>query len=217
MASNPRTARLIRLAGTNANIRLSEADRAFLKDLAKVQLISSDLADKNHYSHLKGASARSLERLEKAGLLTSKTLYQSGAAPVKTYQFADKSIAGAWGGRLPVTGAKRTDLHELMASRAYFELGRPDSFKLACEFSKAEIAMCGSLRPDAIYTDPATGETVVVEADSGHYSQSQINAKVARWRAAGLNRQVWARPERSHSGCVHVPSLPGIDVMRFQS
>jgi hypothetical protein len=215
MARNPKTARLIRLTGTNANIRLTEADRTFLKDLAKVQLISTDLADKNHYSHLKGSSARSLERLEKAGLITSKTLYQPGAAPVKTYQFADKSIAGAWGGRLPVTGAKRTDLHELMASRAYFELGRPNSFKLACEFSKAEIAMCGSLRPDAIYTDTATGETVVVEADSGHYSQTQINAKVARWRAAGLTRQVWARPEQSHSRSIQVPPLPGINVMRF--
>jgi len=215
MIGTPKTSRLIRLAGSEVSLRLSEADRSFLKDLAKVQLISSDLADKNHYSHLKGSSGRSLERLEKAGLITSKTFYQPGAAPIKTYQFADKSIAGAWGGKLPVTGAKRTDLHELMSARAYFELGRPSSFKLACEFSKAEIAMCGSLRPDAIYTDPATGETVVVEADSGHYSQTQINAKVARWRAAGLTRQVWARPEHSHSRSVQVPPLPGINVMRF--
>jgi hypothetical protein len=118
MAGTPKTARLIRLAGTNANVRLSVADREFLKDLSKVQLISSDLADKNHYSHLKGASGRSLDRLEKAGLISSKTLYQAKAAPIKTYQFADRSIAGAYGGKLPVTGAKRTDLHELMSSRA---------------------------------------------------------------------------------------------------
>lgn len=215
MARNPKTSRLVRLAGSEVSLRLSEADRGFLKDLARVQLISSDLADNNHYSHLKGASARSLERLEKAGLITSKTLYQPGAAPIKTYQFADKSIAGAFGGKLPVTGAKRTDLHELMASRAYFELGRPSSFKLACEFTQSEISMCGSLRPDAIYTDPETGETVVVEADSGHYNQTQINAKVDRWRAAGLTRQVWARPEHSHSRSVQVPPLPGINVMRF--
>lgn len=215
MAGTPKTSRLMRLAGSEVSLRLSEADRGFLKDLAKIQLISTDLADKNHYSHLKGSSARSLERLEKAGLITSKLLYQSGAAPIKTYQFADKSIAGAFGGKLPVTGAKRTDLHELMTSRAYFELGRPDSFKLATSFAKEEIAMCGSLRPDAIYTDTATGETVVVEADSGHYNQTQINAKVDRWRAAGLTRQVWARPEHSHSRSVQVPPLPGINVMRF--
>jgi hypothetical protein len=101
MAATPKTARLIRLAGTNANIRLSVADREFLKDLSKVQLISSDLADKNHYSHLKGESGRSLDRLEKAGLISSKTLYQAKAAPIKTYQFADKSIAGAYGPTFP--------------------------------------------------------------------------------------------------------------------
>lgn len=213
MAGNPKTARLIRLVGTNTNIRLSAADRSFLKDLSRVQLISSDLADKNHYAHLKGLSGRSLDRLEKAGLIISKQLYQPGAALVKSYQFANKSIAGAFGGKLPVTGAKRTDLHELITSRAYFALGRPGTFKLATEFSKAEIALCGSMRPDAIYTDTTTGEMVAVEADSGHYSQSQIKAKVAKWRAAGLNRQVWAQP--MHSRSAQVPPLPGISVMRL--
>lgn len=215
MGHNPKTARLIRLAGTEANIRLTVADREFLKDLGRVQLISSDLADQHHYAHLKGAASRSLERLERAGLITSKTLYQVDAPPIKTYQFANKSVAGAWGGRLPVTGAKRNDLHELMASRAYFALGRPGSFKLACDFSRAEIAACGSHRPDALYADPETGETVLVEADSGQYSQKQINSKVARWRAAGMSRQVWARPMQSCNRSVQVPLLPGIQVMRF--
>ena len=213
MAGNPKTARLVRLSGTEANIRLSVADRSFLKDLSRVQLISSDLADKNHYTHLKGSSVRSLERLEKAGLITSKWLYQHSAAPVKTYQFANQSIAGAYGGKLPVTGAKRNDLHELMASRAYFELGRPDTFKLAANFSRAEIALCGSLRPDALYTDPETGELVLVEADSGNYRHHQIIAKMAHWRAAGLTRQVWAQPQ--HIRVAQVPALPGICVMRL--
>ena len=213
MAGTPKTARLIRLAGTNANVRLSVADRAFLKDLSKVQLISSDLADKNHYSHLKGASARALSRLEKAGLISSKLLYQPRATPIKIYQFADRSIAGAYGGKLPITGAKRNDLHELISSRAYFELGRPSTFKLATNFTKAEIAACGSMRPDAIYTDTATGEMVVVEADSGHYTQKQIDTKVACWRSAGLTRQVWAQPLRVCSR--QVPSLPGINIMRL--
>jgi hypothetical protein len=69
------------------------------------------------------------------------------------------------------------------------------------------------MRPDALYTDAATGEMVLVEADSGHYNQSQINAKVARWRAAGLTRQVWAQPQ--HASCAQVPALPGIDIMRL--
>ncbi len=211
--ATPKTSRLIRLAGTDANIRLSEADRAFLKDLSKVQLISADLADKNHYAHLKGSSVRSLERLEKAGLIISKQLYQHSAAPVKIYQFANRSIAGAYGGKLPVTGAKRTDLHELMTSRAYFELGRPASFKVATQFSPEEIVRCGSMRPDAIYTDPETGEMVIVEADAGNYRQHQIKEKMARWRAAGLTRQVWAQP--SHARVAQVPPLPGISVMRF--
>ena len=211
--SNPKTARLVRLAGTEANIRLSEADRAFLKDLSKIQLISSDLADKNHYTHLKGSSVRSLERLEKAGLITSKPLYHPGSAPVKIYQFANQSIAGAYGGKLPVTGARRTGLHELMTSRAYFELGRPASFKLASHFTAAEIALCGSMRPDALYTDPETGEMVVVEADAGNYRQHQIKEKMARWQAAGLTRQVWAQP--SFGRVARVPPMPGINVMRL--
>jgi len=213
MAGNPNTARLIRLSGTEANIRLSVADRSFLKDLSRVQLISSDLADKNHYAHLKGSSVRSLERLEKAGLITCKRLYQHSAAPIKIYQFANQSIAGAYGGKLPVTGAKRTDLHELMTSRAYFELSRPVSFKLAANFSRAEISMCGSMRPDALYTDPETGEMVLVEADSGNYRHHQIIAKMARWRAAGLIRQVWAQP--LHLRVAQVPAMPGITVMRL--
>ena len=213
MAGTPKTSRLIRLAGTNANVRLSVADREFLKDLGRVQLISSDLADRNHYSHLKGSSGRSLERLEKAGIISSKLLYNSKTAPVRLYQFADQSIAGAWGGRLPVTGAKRNDLHELMSARAYFALGRPASFKLACDFSRAEIAAFGSHRPDGLYTDTASGEMVAVEADSGNYRPHQIRAKVARWRAAGITRQFWAQPVQGR--VARVPPLPGITVMRL--
>ncbi len=211
--STPKTSRLIRLAGTNANVRLSDADRAFLKDLSKVQMISADLADKNHYAHLKSSSVRSLERLENAGLITSKLLYDPKAAPVKIYQFANKSIAGAYGGKLPVTGAKRNDKHELMTSRVYFELGRPDTFKVATQFTPAEIALCGSKRPDAIYTDPESGEMIVVEADSGNYRQHQIQEKIARWQAAGLTRQVWAQPRNAR--VAQVPQLPGISVLRF--
>jgi hypothetical protein len=209
--NDPKTSRLIGLTGTNSVVRLLAADRAFLKDLAKVQIVSGDLATKHHYSHLKGGSLGSLERLEKAGLITSRMLYTPNSAPVKTYQFANKSIASAYGGKLPTIGAKRSDLHELMTSRAYFELGRPESFKVASDFSKSEIAACGSLRPDAIFVDGENGEMVIVEADSGHYNQKQVNEKINRWRNAGLNRQVWARP--AGINCARVPAFSGIQVM----
>lgn len=209
----PRTARLVHLAGTNANVRLSASDREFLKDLSRVQLISADLADRHHYAHQKTGSTKSLDRLERAGLLTSKTLHQTGAAPVRIYQFANKSIAGAYGGRLPVTGAKRTDLHELMSSRAYFALGRPESFKLAADFSKAEVQAFGSMRPDAMVIDAETGEFVAVEADAGNYNQTQIRNKIARWRASGITRQVWAQPAAARPASV--PALSGIQVMRL--
>ena len=207
----PKTSRLVNLAGTQATVRLSAADRLFLSDLARVQIVSSDLAAKHHYSHLKGGSIRSLERLEKAGLINGRTLYNPRAAPVKIYQFANSSIASAFGGKLPVIGAKRTELHELMTSRAYFELGRPQTFKVASDFLKSEIAACGSLKPDALFVDEESGELVIVEADSGHYNKKQINEKINRWRNAGLNRQVWARP--LSASCASVPLLSGIEVM----
>ena len=213
MTTRPKTARLVRLAGTDANIRLSAADRAFLQDLSRVQLISSDLADQHHYSHLKGASARSLARLENAGLLSSKPLRQAGASTIRIYQFADKTIAGAFGGKLPVTGAKRTDLHELISARTYFALGRPATFRLAANFTRAEIAFCGSMRPDALYVDTSTGEMVAVEADSGQYTRSQINSKVVQWRRAGVTRQVWAQPKYARSALL--PDSPDIRVMRL--
>lgn len=208
---NPRTARLRRLAPNAEGIRLSAADRAFFADLGRVQLISDDLATKHHYAHLKGGCSRSLERLEAAGLLTSKPLYVPGQPPVRIYQFATAEIARAWGGRLPVTGAKRTDYHELITAKLYFELGRPHDFRLAASMSAAEIRACGSCSPDAIYTDAGTGELVLVEADSGHYTQSQIHHKVTRWRALGLGRQVWGQPRRA---AANVPALEGIAVYR---
>ena len=212
MKKAPNTARLKKLIGENAKFRLSVADRAFLSDLARLHIISSDLADKYHYDHLQNGSGGSLSRLERAGLLTSKTMNQAGAIPIKTYQFASEPIAKAYGGRLPVTGAKRTDLHELITTRAFYALARPADFRLAINLTKAEIALCGSLRPDAVYTDES-GAMVMVEADSGQYTKHQILKKVATWRAAGNTRQVWAQPARGV--CSNVPKLPGIEVMRL--
>lgn len=209
---NPKTSSLLRHADTGVSVRLLEADRSFLRDLSKVQILSTDLADQHHYGHLKGRSTRSLGRLEAAGIITSKSLYVAGEKPTIVYQFANEAVARAYGSGLPVTGAKRTDYHELMTSRAYFALGRPDDFRLAEHMTRDEINLCRDTRPDALYTDPATGELVVVEADSGHYTQKQINDKMGKWSSARL-RQVWAQPARGVSA--NVPAATGVDVLRL--
>jgi len=209
---NPKTSSLLRHADTGVSVRLLEADRSFLRDLSKVQILSTDLADQHHYGHLKGRSTRSLGRLEAAGIITSKSLYVAGEKPTTVYQFANEAVARAYGSSLPVTGAKRTDYHELMTSRSYFALGRPDDFRLAAHMTHDEINLCRDTRPDALYTDPTTGELVVVEADSGHYTQKQINDKMEKWSSAGL-RQVWAQPARGVSA--NVPAATGVDVLRL--
>lgn len=209
---NPKTSTLLRHAQSGVSVRLLEADRAFLRDLSKVQILSSDLADQYHYGHLKGRSSRSLERLEAAGIITSKTLLIAEEQPTVVYQFANEAVARAYGGGLPVTGAKRTDYHELMTTRAYFALGRPDDFRVASRMTSNEIDLCRDTRPDAIYTDPATGELVVVEADSGHYTKRQITEKMGKWSSAGL-RQVWAQP--AGGATANVPEARDVQVLRL--
>lgn len=207
----PKTSRLLRITGQDVKLRLSAADRIFLADLAKVQIISRELTQTHHYAHLRSSDG-TLKRLEAAGIITSKALHIAGEPSTRVYQFANQAVARAYGGGLPVTGAKRTDFHELMTARAYFALGRPVDFRVSARMSKTEIAMCGSMTPDALYTDEATGEVVLVEADSGHYTQRQIQKKLAVWRACGLSRQVWAQPRKVSA---KVPTSAGIEVLRL--
>ncbi len=209
---NPKTNRLKRIAGSTVEIRLLAADREFLRDLSRVKLLSSDHAAKYHYSHLKGGADRSLNRLEAAGLIESKTLRVAGRPPFKTYQFSSRSMARAWGGSLPVTGAKRNDLHELISSDLYFKTGRPADFRLAADFTDRDISAVGGCRPDALYTDPSSGELVAVEADSGHYSRHQILKKIAAWESVGLKRIVWGQPQYA---AARVPNLNNCSLYRF--
>lgn len=210
--NEPRTSRLKRISGTKPELRLLAADRQFLRDLSRVNLLSSEHAAKYHYTHLKGGATRSLNRLEAAGLIESKMLRVAGRPPIKTYQFSSRSIARAWGGSLPVTGAKRTGLHELISSDLYLKLGRPADFRLAAAFSEADIVAVGGYRPDALYTDAGSGELVAVEADSGHYTKRQILHKIARWESVGLSRFVWGQPYYAEA---RVPALENISVHRF--
>lgn len=211
--NNPRTARLLKLTnGSPQSLRLTIADRSFLRDLARIQIISNDLANKHHYAHLKGASERPLARLVNAGVLHAKVLNVPNAPPVRTYQFATDAIAKAWGGSRPVTGAKRTDLHELITSRLYFALGSPHDFRLARHFTKHDNTIVSSHKPDAMYSDTTTGELVVVEANSGHYTRSQVIDKVARWHSLGISKQVWGQPLHSS---VNVPHIDGVTLFQF--
>ena len=189
---NPRTHRLVKLARRYpATFRLSRADRGFLRDLARVQLLSRDLIDHHHYAHLKHGAESPLARLERAGILRSQILRVTHRPEQRLYSFANQDLARVWGGKLPVLGARRTSWHEMMVSRLYYELGCPEDFRVAANFSKEDLFACGSVRPDALYTDPESGELVAVEADSGHYSAKQINQKINRWRNLGLTHQVW--------------------------
>ena len=209
---NPKINRLKRLAGCTAEIRLHAADREFLKDLSRVQLLSSDLAAKHHYPHLKGGATPSLARLEAAGLIRSKTLGFTDRKPTKIYEFSSKAMARAWGGSLPIIGAKRNELHELITSDLYFKCGRPADYRLAAQFTDRDISRVGQHRPDALYTDAATGELVAVEADAGNYRKHQIIKKLAAWDSVGLKRIVWGQPLSMPR---IVPSLDNITLHRF--
>jgi len=186
---NPRTSRLTQITGGDRSVRLSAADRGMMQDLARLGIIDTDIATKHHYSHLKNGAGRSLDRLEKAGFITSKDIGHEGKR-IRTYTFSSKEMAQAWGGQIPLIGARRMEFHELVTSKVYYGLDKPDDFRLAHEFSKSDVIRCGKIRPDAMYTN-TDGEVVFVEADSGHYSKTQIREKMLNWENV---KQVWGQP-----------------------
>jgi len=192
--------------------RLSEHDKLFLSDLAKVELIAKSDADAFHYSHQKTKSSSSLRRLENLGLLRSYKLHTPGGVEV-VYTFANDRIARIAGGRMPVIGAKRTDYHELVTSKLYFQLSRPVDFRTMSGFKKDDRAFIDKHRlisPDALYTNEA-GERVFVEADSGQYTKFQINHKIASWQSLGI-KQVWGQPKSSFS---RVPNARDVNTFLF--
>ena len=190
---NPRTRKLTRISGADQKagaVRLSAADRAMMKDMARVGILDSEIATKHHYAHLKNGASRSLDRLEKAGFITSTNVVHDNKR-TRAYTFASKEMAKAWGGQMPVIGARRMEFHELVTSKIYFELKKPDDFRLAHEFTKGDLILCGEIRPDAMYTN-TDGEIVFVEADSGHYTKTQIQKKMLNWQNV---KQVWGQPQ----------------------
>ncbi len=192
---NPRTARLAKIAGTENNkLRLTKADREFLTDLAKVQIISATQAADHHYAHLKTQGSRSLQRLVDAGIISSRNIFVTGQGQYRVYEFSSHEMAVAWGGRLPSTGNSKSDYHELITSEAYFRLGRPEDFRLSHKLSKSDESLIGEYLPDAVYTNHVTGEMILFEADAGNYSKQQIQNKTLSWERRGL-KQTWAQPK----------------------
>lgn len=206
MTRNPRTRTLLKLTGGDA-IRLLPADRTFLQDLARVGLISDRSASTCHYTHLKNGAGRSLERLKCAGLIRGSWLHARGERH-QIFSFASREIARAWGGELPVIGNTRSVFHEWVVSRLYFELDRPQDFRIAAAFSVNDKKLCGETRPDAMYTN-ADGEVVFVEADSGHYTRKQINTKMNRWQGM---QQVWGQPAAAFAPITGRPDVTVIQV-----
>lgn len=178
------------------SLRLKEADHRFLNDLAKVGVVSEDVADKHHYQDNRSGSSRRLDRLVEAGILARRTLKSDGGQ-LAVYEFKDKKIANLWGGDISHIGAKRTLKHELIVSKLYFDLGKPDDFRVASRFTASDKRIMGGsdgMMPDGIFTN-TSGEDVFVEADSGQYTKKQIRDKMNVWRGI---KQVWGQPVNSY-------------------
>jgi len=197
--SNISTTKLSKLAGATASFRLGASDRGFLADLSKVRIIDLEDANKWHYSDRKAGAKKRLDNLVKAGLLNAREIIQPGKGKVRTYEFSNDRVAKAFGGAKPVIGAKRSALHEVITSKIYFAEGRPVTFKIASDFTKTDIrnfklAVGGdAVIPDAMYTD-ASNDIVLVEADSGNYTKSQILEKQSAWSGV---KQVWGQPNKA--------------------
>jgi len=203
--TGPRTRQLLRMSG-GAPVRLQAADRVFLSDLARVGIIDAGTASHAHYGHLKNGASRSLLRLERAGLITTAWV-RTQQSRFQVWSFASREMAQAWGGVLPVMGATRSVFHEWLVAKLYFELGCPADYRVASAFSSIDIKLCGSMRPDAMYTS-GEGEVVFVEADSGHYTRAQIRAKMSRWQGM---KQIWGQPVNASAP---IPQLANIAVIR---
>lgn len=185
-----------------SNFRLSKDDRDFLADLSKVRIIDEKDACNVHYQNRKTPATRRIDKLCEMGILECNTVNQPGRGKFKAYQFKTDKIASLFGGKRPIIGRKRNALHEVICSKIYFAEGRPESFLLEGDFSKTErslfnvadktIAGRDSCIPDAIFE--RNGEIIIVEADSGQYSKSQIINKQSAWTGF---KQVWGQPERS--------------------
>ncbi len=178
-----------------------------MRDLAKLGILDSDIASKQHYGHLKNGAERSLERVEKAGFITSEIVVADGKR-IKAYSFASKEISKAWGGDIPMIGSRRSHYHELITSRLYYKLGQPEDYRVAGNFTGLDIDLCANAKPDAMFTN-GDGEVVFVEADSGQYTKMQVKSKMMKWED---HPQVWGQPS---SAMCKVPASANVQVFQI--
>jgi hypothetical protein len=210
----PRTGRLLRRAESTATIRLTRSDRAFLADLSKVGVVAEADASAHHYQERKTPARRRLDALADAGILRIDEARDRDNKPIRVYTWGSDSVARAYGSRQLQHSATRSLYHELLVSRSYYAAGRPEDFRIATQFNDADRRLLpdrgesAALLPDAMFTD-ADGSTVVVEADAGHYSSTQIREKMAAWQGC---RQLWAQPARATA---RVPAAPNSTVLTF--
>lgn len=209
MVKNPRTARVLSKANSTSVIRLSIADRAFLQDLSKTLIIDEKSADQWHYADRKSGARRRLDKLVDAGILERLDIgAPKGMKKITAWQFANKEVARAWGGKLPGVGTNRGHYHELLAGQSYFEMGRPQEFRIASSFTADDKLLFGGTAPDAIARG-SNGELVFVEADSGHYTKRQIKQKQQAWQNY---RQFWIQPR---TAMARVPVGEGVSAVRI--
>lgn len=184
-------------------LRLSVRDKDVLSDIARVGIVDGKDAVKHCYEG-KESGARRLDKLCEAGVLKCREVYQPSRGKFKAYEFANNDIARLYGGRRTQIGAKRNALHEVITSKLFYAEGRPKSFVVESQFTKEQKALFRAVggnsgdaecMPDALYKS-ASGELVVVESDSGQYSQAQIKHKQAAWQGF---QQVWGQPAKSAS------------------
>lgn len=198
----------------DSNIKLSEADREFLRDLSRVHIIDEKDIRETHYKDRKDPLRR-MERLCEAGVLEKVKVGQPGRGKFNAYTFASPQVAKLFGGKKIESASRRNALHEVITSRLYFKLERPETFTLESQFSndlKNRFKLTApsltdrmSAIPDATYID-SKGEIVVVEADSGQYNKRQITSKQIAWKGF---KQVWGQPERASA------RVSGAEVYRF--
>ena len=186
-------------------LRLSAKDRVFLDDLARVGIIDIQDAENFHYKgQTRTPAAKRMERLCEAGLLEKVPAHQPGRGKFDAYQFKSDKLASLFGGKRLSIGSKRNALHEVITSKLYFKLGRPESFVTENRFDNEikdlfrTLSGGGSRKhrslgmPDAIYKDG--NDIIIVEADSGQYTKSQVDKKQTVWQGY---KQVWGQPSKS--------------------
>lgn len=195
----------------DAKLRFTQRDRAFLADLAKVRLVSQEDAQHYHFQGNLDSCKLRLKKLVSIGLLKERTIIQPDQGVVKAYEFSSECIARKYGGRVSSIGSRRSDVHELLVSKSYFALDRPETFKLGSQMTAQEQALymgTEGIVPDAYFTQE-NSQVVFVEADAGHYTKQQVLQKQRKW--LGI-QQFWAQPHKAN--CV-IPKSKDVICVRF--